>query len=582
MLVGQDVLLQIIERYSDGILILNKNREIIFFNEVLLKMTGLSTGEFIQEGPALIDTLPLESSEESEHPFTLKTNSNRQVVLSMSSHHFYENEFEYVLIRFVPGNETRPIDNESTDFYDEIFDHMEEAVYSADKKGRIIKANNAFFETLGYDKVTMPENIDYLHVYLDDYEEKLGQMLGEDIIKNFKVELYDVSGEPCEFSETIWVHRDSKGGMKGYTSHLRNMSKIRSLKAQLKVSELNYNRLFELITASIIIVDEAGHIVNLNNAAEKLYGYSRHEARGRYFDDVFKRDDQNKRITDIIRITLHNNGKYVEMGVPRVHKDGRQVFTYCTYFMVTGDDEGPIRALFILEKDLTERIGLESELKRSLSKIQETQSAAIIGFAKLTEFRDKITGKHHERIQEYTRKLATALQKKTKYSDYIDDKYINDLTLSAVLHDIGKVGIEDSVLLKSGKLTPVEFTRMKEHSRLGGDALSAIDKALHHESFLTIGKEIAYYHHECWDGTGYPLGLAGERIPLSARIIAIADVYDALTSRRTYKEAYPHERALQMIKIERGKHFDPDIVDVFLENEAAFRQIRNSAESSSL
>jgi len=138
---------------------------------------------------------------------------------------------------------------------------------------------------------------------------------------------------------------------------------------------------------------------------------------------------------------------------------------------------------------------------------------------------------------------------------------------------VGKVGIEDALLLKPGKLDVKEFERIKMHASLGGEALRAVDKEFNRESFLTIGKEVAFYHHERWDGSGYPSGKKGEQIPLSARIVALADVYDALTSTRSYKAAITHEEAVKIIAMERGTHFDPDIVDVFCSNLETFNRV---------
>jgi HD-GYP domain-containing protein (c-di-GMP phosphodiesterase class II) len=155
------------------------------------------------------------------------------------------------------------------------------------------------------------------------------------------------------------------------------------------------------------------------------------------------------------------------------------------------------------------------------------------------------------------------------------------LTLSSALHDVGKVGIEDRVLLKKGLLEEDEFTAMKQHAFLGGEALARVDEALETRSFLTMGKEIAFYHHERWDGTGYPEGRREEEIPLSARIVALADVYDALTSKRPYKEAWSHEDAVEEIKRARGKQFDPHIVDVFLAHHTVFKNIKHFIELES-
>jgi HD-GYP domain-containing protein (c-di-GMP phosphodiesterase class II) len=142
------------------------------------------------------------------------------------------------------------------------------------------------------------------------------------------------------------------------------------------------------------------------------------------------------------------------------------------------------------------------------------------------------------------------------------------------LHDIGKVGTPDALLLKPGELTEEEFEIIKRHTLMGGNALKAIESQIEGKSFLAIGREIAYNHHEKWDGSGYPRGLKGEAIPLSARIIAVADVYDALTTKRFYKEAYSHDKARDMIFALKGKHFDPDMVNAFTAVAEKFNQVR--------
>lgn len=211
----------------------------------------------------------------------------------------------------------------------------------------------------------------------------------------------------------------------------------------------------------------------------------------------------------------------------------------------------------------------------SLQKVLDARLITILALAKLAEYRDDDTGLHLERIRGYTKIIAEEMAKKPKYTGYITPEYIEDIYLSSILHDIGKVGIPDAILLKPGKLTPDEFEIIKKHSVLGGDVLTDIEAKIDGQTFLTLGKEIAYYHHEKWNGKGYPKGLKGEEIPLSARIVTLSDVYDALTSKRIYKNAFSHQEAKQMINLEKGLSYDADVVDSFLERESEFKKVLN-------
>jgi HD-GYP domain-containing protein (c-di-GMP phosphodiesterase class II) len=298
---------------------------------------------------------------------------------------------------------------------------------------------------------------------------------------------------------------------------------------------------------------------------------------GEEYDALFRSSLQRPTIGSIFELVEHNQGRYLEAEVPRRRKDKSTIYTYASYSSIL-NTSGETIAYSVIEKDLTERVNLEKKLKDSFERIKETQSAAILGFARLTEYRDKDTGKHLRRIREYVRVLAISLKGRPQYRDYITDRYIEDLCLSSVLHDVGKVAISDSILLKPGKLTGEEFTRIQDHARMGGDALRDVDRELKRESFLTLGKEIAYYHHERWDGKGYPEGRRSGDIPLSARIVALADVYDALTSDRPYRRAMAHEEAVEIIREGRGTQFDPDITDAFLSNEEVFDRIRKFHE----
>ncbi|MDC7125001.1 MAG: 7TM diverse intracellular signaling domain-containing protein [Spirochaetales bacterium] len=221
------------------------------------------------------------------------------------------------------------------------------------------------------------------------------------------------------------------------------------------------------------------------------------------------------------------------------------------------------------------------QLKKNSEIIAESRLGIILGLAKLAESRDEDTGTHLERIREYCRLLATHLAELDEYRNYITNEYIMDLFDSSVLHDIGKVGIPDSVLLKPGQLTPEEYQIIKKHTLLGGNVIRNVEETMSEQSFLTLGKEIAYSHHEKWDGSGYPQGLKGEQIPLSARIVALADVYDALTSKRPYKKAFSHEKAVLIITEGSGVHFDPTIVSTFKNIESEFKKIKDAWQETS-
>jgi len=223
---------------------------------------------------------------------------------------------------------------------------------------------------------------------------------------------------------------------------------------------------------------------------------------------------------------------------------------------------------------------LERCVRERTALLERTQQAAVFSLAKLSESRDVETGAHLDRIRLYVREAALQIAASGGHREVIDDEFVGMLYLSSPLHDIGKVGIPDSILLKPGRLTPDEFEIMKTHAVIGGETLRAADAEAGSGSFLAVGRDIAFYHHERWDGAGYPEGLPGEHIPLAARIVAIADVYDALSSKRPYKEAWPHEKAVQTIAEERGTQFDPVVVDAFLAREGAFRQIRNALHES--
>ena len=217
---------------------------------------------------------------------------------------------------------------------------------------------------------------------------------------------------------------------------------------------------------------------------------------------------------------------------------------------------------------------LEDEVARRTRELSAIQDVTIQAMASLAETRDSDTGNHIRRTQFYVRALTSKLKSHPRFSATLTDSMIEMIFKSAPLHDIGKVGIPDRILLKPGRFDAAEFEIMKTHTTLGRDAIQAAENSLGLKvDFLSLAKEIAYSHQEKWDGSGYPLGLKAEAIPVSARVMAVADVYDALISRRVYKDSMSHEKAVAILEEGRGTHFDPDIVEAFLSIQDEIRAI---------
>lgn len=243
----------------------------------------------------------------------------------------------------------------------------------------------------------------------------------------------------------------------------------------------------------------------------------------------------------------------------------------------------PIRSYGTLQ-DITVMKEAEDELERyskhleemvsdKVKEISESQMATIFALVKLAESRDDETGAHIERTASFCRLLAQKARTLPHFAGMIDDGYIETIYRASPLHDIGKVGISDLILLKPDKLTTEEFAIMKSHVEIGYRTLKNIDKRFQNNAFVQMGLDITRYHHEKWDGSGYLFELKGEAIPLSARIMALADVYDALRSKRVYKPAFSHEKARQIIQEGAATHFDPDLVDLFLASHQEFEAL---------
>ena len=210
------------------------------------------------------------------------------------------------------------------------------------------------------------------------------------------------------------------------------------------------------------------------------------------------------------------------------------------------------------------RSELDTSVNEKTNEIESMQNKIIISFANIIEARDGSTGKHVKRTSEYVEALVKELKRNGDYIDILDEKYMHDVMMSAPLHDIGKITIPDSILTKAGRLTQSEFNTIKQHTVNGKALIEEAMSDIENEQFLKVAKSVALYHHECWDGSGYPYGIAGDEIPLCARIMTIADYFDALVAKRSYKAALPTSVVFDNIKEQRGKKFDPVVVDAFL------------------
>ncbi len=260
-------------------------------------------------------------------------------------------------------------------------------------------------------------------------------------------------------------------------------------------------------------------------------------------------------------------------------------YTYLILLTGRSDTESVVEGLDAGADDYIAKPFHPSELQMRIRAgerllLLESRDLMIFALAKLADSRDNETGSHLERIREYCRLLCLELSTWPEYQEIIDGMYIQSIYETSPLHDIGKVGIPDKILLKPGRLTKEEFAIMTQHAQIGGETLQAVADAHPEAVFLRMAYQIAMTHHERWDGTGYPNGLAGEDIPLCGRIVAVADVYDALTSQRVYKPAYSHQQAVEIIREGCGSHFDPAMVCAFLKLEHEFLRIKRDFDDS--
>jgi PAS domain S-box-containing protein len=357
-----------------------------------------------------------------------------------------------------------------------------------------------------------------------------------------------------------------------FGSHVRfTINNRKKAEKALKASEEKYRTILESIEEGYYELDFDKKFTFTNDSMSKIVGRPKPEILRTNFQQLI--DDRDVARVQHIFNTCRSSGEAVKAFDCEFSRDNFILFIEASVALLKNSKDEPIGYRGMV-RDRTEKKKLEMDLLESYHKIQAARSATILGLAKLAEYRDEGTGTHLERMREYARLLTEQMGRKVRYREIITSAYIDDIYQSSILHDIGKVGIPDAILLKPGRLNLSEFEIIKRHTVFGGDAIKAIESQIQGRSFLFMGKEIAYYHHEKWDGSGYPEARRGESIPLSARIVALADVYDALTTKRFYKQALSHEDSKHIRTDLIGTHFDPDVGEAFLKLEDEFNRIR--------
>ncbi len=357
---------------------------------------------------------------------------------------------------------------------------------------------------------------------------------------------------------------------------IREKSLVDDLK-QILNKRLEELRIFQDVIESaddgLLVVDTDGIIVKSNVGFEQMTGLGdkdfMHKPLSVLAKHVFPAID-----FDEIRRAVGESG-FWKQEIKGVRHNQEELIANLSFFPIRNEN-GRTFAYAALIKDVTDQRRVENALIQSLKKTTLAQEAIIFGLARLAEYRDQDTGYHLERIRNYCKVLAMALAEEDPFKDQVDATFIDTLYRTAPLHDIGKVGIPDYILLKSGKLSPEEYKIMQMHTVIGYHTLQSIREQYGEMDFLDMGIDITYCHHERYDGRGYPRGLRGDEIPLSAQILALADVYDALTTQRVYKNAYSHERSLKIMLKERGQHFEPRLFDVFFSIAQEFDTIRKT------
>ena len=457
--------------------------------------------------------------------------------------------------------------------YRNLVESSRDMIILCGKDGRIRYSNRIFFDLTG----VSPRQNRELSLY-SFFQGTHRERIKEAIQSSSKSK---EAGKPIELKmktrdgSELWAEliiNPVADGESGFQIVARDISHRKDLETRIGNLSAFQERILQNDFIGIVATDLSGRITSWNAGAANILGYRPEEALGKnisgfIINEVFEPSSQFMKEESAAVPHISR-----EMRFRKKNGDAVRVM----YVETTMRDEAnnPI-AVIAYFFDITERARLDEQWKELNQRLHQAQLITIVSLAKLAEYRDIETGSHLERIMKYTELLSQELSSFKEYRDYISNEYIIDLVNSCPLHDIGKVGIPDAILHKPGKLTPAEFEIIKKHSIIGGDTIAEAEKKVHGRSYLNLGKEVAYYHHERWDGRGYPSGLKGVQIPLSARIVAVADVYDALISKRPYKEAFTHDTSREIITAHAGSHFDESVVRAFLNREQEIIDLKN-------
>ncbi len=347
---------------------------------------------------------------------------------------------------------------------------------------------------------------------------------------------------------------------------------------ELESSDHRFRQLYENINDDILLLDQQGAILRTNNRFVKRMKLDDRQIKATAFLSFVHPDDR-RHVNKTLFAPFSRGEDATEVDFRLLLPEKKIMSVECNASIIKKGQR--VIGSQLLLRDTSERKSLEKKLAASFQAEQNARESIILALANLAEYREMKTGTNLKKIREYSRILATELARLEQYKDYITEEYIEALYHSSILHDIGKVGIPDSILLKENPLTASERDIIQKHVIFGGETLKSIEAQTTGQNFLSMGKHIAFFHHERWDGTGYPQGLQGNGIPLSARIVSLVDAYEAMTSPRAYRKVFSHRETLQIILDERGKQFDPDVVDAFLAKEKTFQNIKRSHNFSS-